>query len=430
MMAANHKTLGGWLESIEAIHSESIELGLERVGLVFKRMFPDGLPYPVITVAGTNGKGSCCAYIESILQASGRSAGKYTSPHLIAFNERIVVNGKMVSDDSIIAAFEKIEIARQDTILTYFEYTTLAAILVFEDQGVDIGVFEVGLGGRLDAVNILDPIVSVITSIGIDHVDWLGDDRDVIGREKAAIARPNRPCIVGEVDVPESIKDYLAEISALPSYIGDDLDIVRHNDGWEIRQGNISVIKDLPLLQNDIDHQYRNAACAVLAVINADISTHDAAIDVAIVEGLTNSAIAGRCQLLSSQPLIVLDVAHNEDSILALREYVQKLSFAGQCHAVFSMLRDKDLNTCVDLMFDLVDEWNIAPLDSSRSASVDELNSAIHAVANSHKKSCHSVNSYTSIQDAFLRVKNAVKSDDCVIVFGSFHVVGDILSIN
>ena len=424
-MVASKKTLSDWLEAIEAIHPESIEFGLERVGLVFQTLFPEGLSYPVITVAGTNGKGSCCAYIESILQASGKISGKYTSPHLVSFNERIVVDAEMADDNSIVAAFEKIENARKDTILTYFEYTTLAAMLVFANQNVDIGIFEVGLGGRLDAVNILDPIVSVITSIGIDHADWLGDNRDAIGLEKAAVARSGRVCVVGELDVPEPVKQYLTEISALPIYIGDGLEVIRHGD-WEIMEEGKTLIKELPTLKSNVDHQYRNAACAMLAVMKAQIDVDDDAIR----QGLRSVAVEGRCQLLSQRPLIVLDVAHNEDSVLALREYIHQLSFSGTCHAVFSILRDKDINTCVRLMRNVVDKWHVAPLDSARSSSIEELNDVIHAVESEHNGQHSSVNSYASIQEAFMRVKNSVNSDDCVIVFGSFHVVGDILSIN
>ena len=423
---ANNKTLSEWLEYIEAIHPKSIEFGLERVWFVYQSLFPEGVPYPVITVAGTNGKGSCCAYIESILQASGKVTGKYTSPHLVRFNERIVVDNKIVSNDFIISAFERIESARKDIVLTYFEYTTLAAMLVFADQAIEIGIVEVGLGGRLDAVNILDPIVSVITSIGIDHVDWLGNDRELIGLEKAAVARSGRPCIVGEANVPESVKQYLIEISALPKYIGNELEIVHFDEGWQIIEDGMSVFNVLPILKNNVDHQYRNAVCAILAVLNANFDVNEDA----IIQGLHEVAVEGRCQLLSFQPLIVLDVAHNEDSVLALREYINQLSFTGRCYAVFSMLHDKDINRCIDLIFDIVDEWHIAPLDLTRSSSVDELNSAVNTIALCHKKKNHLVKSYRSIKEAFIKVKNVVNSDDCVIVFGSFHVVGDILSIN
>lgn len=425
-MAIKNKTLKDWLEYIESIHPESIEFGLERVGIVFRRLFPEGLAFPVITVAGTNGKGSCCAYIESILQSSGYLVGKYTSPHLVTFNERIVVNSGLADDDAIVAAFENIEIARQGTILTYFEYTTLAAMLVFSQKEIGVGVFEVGLGGRLDAVNILDPIVSVITSIGIDHVDWLGDDRALIGLEKAAVARSGRSCIVGEVDVPESVKRYMSQNSVVATYIGSDVKILREKDNWSMIQDGSFMAEAMPLLQNDVDHQYRNAACAVLAVMNANLDVNAEAIR----EGLVNVAVEGRCQVLSRRPYIILDVAHNQDSVLALRDYVKNVPFKGRCYAVFSMLQDKDVHTCVDSMFDMVDEWNVASLNSPRSSSVDELESIIMAVSSLRKSKSSLVVTHTSIHDAFERVKNAVNYDDCIIVFGSFHVVGDILLNN
>lgn len=424
-MRSQTKTLENWLSYIELIHPESIELGLERVNSVFKKMFPEGLSYPVITVAGTNGKGSCCAYIEAILQAANLKIGKYTSPHLVSFNERIVVGTAITDNDLIIAAFEKIEIARGEIVLTYFEYTTLAAMIVFTNEKIDIGVFEVGLGGRLDAVNILNPIVSIITSISVDHIDWLGDDRGEIGLEKAAIARPERHCIVGELDVPDQVKDYLQGIGALPSYIGDDFDVIRDSDNWSLVQGSKVVSNKLPNLKNGADHQYRNAACAVMAVYNANIEVSSDAVN----RGLLDASVTGRCQLLSLRPLIILDVAHNEDSVLALREYIDQLDFIGKCYAVFSMLSDKDVNACVELMFDTVDEWNIAPLDSVRSSSVESLSLALNTAASHRNVECF-IHSYTSIQDAFNKVKNAVNSDDCVIVFGSFHVVGDILLTN
>ena len=380
-----NRSLSAWLDYIEAVHPQEIEFGLTRVAAVFNRLFPEGLPYPVITVAGTNGKGSCCAYLEAILMAQTKVVGKYTSPHLQQFNERIMLNAQMVDDAAIVNAFSLIEGARAEIELTYFEFATLAALIIFAEQSVDVAVLEVGLGGRLDAVNILDPLVSVVTSVGLDHVDWLGSDRGQIALEKAAIARSGRPCVVGEPDFPDEASDFLHALGAKLCRLGHELNIssvlpIKDQDTWAV----LAQVEGLPLIDmaglsgvnNSVvnkpaAHQYRNAACAITAAAYFNHLAWQSSLSVAVLnQALNKTAPIGRCQVLSQEPLIVLDVAHNEDSVVALRDFLAHFSVSGKTYAVFSMLRDKDIAQSLEVMIELIDDWHIAELTVPRAASV------------------------------------------------------------
>ncbi len=429
-------TLSEWLGYIEEIHVSSMDLTLDRVKLVFERLLPEGVPFRVVTVAGTNGKGSCCAYLESILLAAGYSVGKYTSPHITRFNERICLNGSMVDDELVCAAFSRIEAARADVSLTYFEYTTLAALLVFAEQAVEVVVCEVGLGGRMDAVNILDPEVTIVTSIGLDHTQWLGDTREAIAMEKVAVARPHSTCVIGELDIPQVMLDYLVDNNSKACCLNQHFSVdLADDDCWNIKRlisntpseastgvdssGDYDYwVEGLPKPIIAARHQYQNAACATMALLQTDLKVSAAHIH----QGIENASIAGRCQILMAEPLVIVDVAHNKDSVEALYQFVVDQKVKGDCYAVFSMLNDKDIEACVACMAPLISEWHIAPLNVPRASLVEDLREVIHL-----NDPAIGISEHSSVGQAYQILKKQVKSTDCLIVFGSFHVVGDII---
>lgn len=452
-------TLSDWLDYIESLHSADIEFGLTRVSEVFARLFPQEFSCRVITVGGTNGKGSTCSLIEQILIQAGFSCGKNTSPHIDAFNERITVNGCLASDADIVRAFQKVDLSRQEVELTYFEFTFLAALVVFDEQNLDFAICEVGLGGRLDAVNILSPEVSVITNIGLDHTQWLGDTRDAIAAEKIAVARTGMPCIIGDTDLPLTAQTYISD-HRIPSLINSkDFTYRIESNYWQIdisdtvnsvnaksKSGSCvinsclikvkqGVLKNLPLLSGQ--HQYQNASCAILAVLSlSGISLEKSHIDYA----LTNNYLVGRCQVLNEKPLIIIDVAHNQDSVHALSQFVESKKLSKQLseqlskqtildknvvnktYAVVSMLDDKDIELSLSQISSQIDEWHIAELAVPRAASKEKIHAAIAKIQPKSKVYC-----YDSIESAHDSVKKSLDYADCLVVFGSFFVVSDIL---
>ena len=425
-------SLENWLNYIEELHSAEIKFGLDRVNEVFVRLFSGKFSCRVITVGGTNGKGSTCALIERILLSAGYCCGKHTSPHILDFNERIVVNGENAHDVLLIQAFEQVEKHRQETLLTYFEFTFLAALVIFQEKNLDFVICEVGMGGRLDAVNILSPEVSVITNIGLDHTQWLGETRAEIALEKVAISRPHKPCIVGDNDFPKNARQYLLDndvVSLLydANYVAEILD-----DGWqlkvepEIKQGltlDDDCLQLLPKLTTN--HQYQNASCAILAVL----SLENIQLDHANVEAaLIHNHLLGRCQILREKPYIIIDVAHNPDSIAALSQFIESSELVLneeseiKTIAVISMLDDKDINNSLKEMGIKIDEWYVAELNVARAASREKIVGAIRASQESAK-----VFQFEKLTTAFDAAKDSLKSEDCLLVFGSFFVVNDIL---
>ena len=440
---SKRKNLTEWLDYIEHLHSAEIEFGLTRVNQVFNALFPNGLDCRVITVGGTNGKGSTCTLIEKILLDAGYSCGKNTSPHIVNFNERVAINGNFASDDELVDAFETIDLKRQKILLTYFEFTFLAALVIFQKREVDFAICEVGMGGRLDAVNILSPEASIITNIGLDHTQWLGNTREAIALEKVAISRPHKPCIVGDADFPTKSCDYLLEKKSKGLIYSKDFHIDSNEaPSWQIIVSEFdeyfpdrdeSLLKNLPKLE--AVHHYQNASCAILALLsmkNVKINS------VGIKKALTDSHIIGRCQILNQAPLIIVDVAHNIDSVKALCQFVRlkksKIANQGKTIAIISMLDDKDMNASLQQINEEIDEWYIAELPVTRAANIEKIKSAIQfAQGNSKKGSIKNlkksliVKEFDSIKTAFTQVKKSIKPSDCVVVFGSFFVVSDIL---
>ncbi|MEW9572549.1 bifunctional tetrahydrofolate synthase/dihydrofolate synthase [Rhodanobacter sp. Si-c] len=420
------RTLAEWLSYQEHVNPRSIELGLERVRSVWRRM---GAPAParrVITVGGTNGKGSTVALLEATVQGAGLRVGVFTSPHLLAYNERVRIDGHDVDDAALVASFERIEAARGDTPLTYFEYGTLAALDLFARAGLDVAVLEVGLGGRLDAVNIVDADVAVITTVDLDHMDWLGPDRDSIGREKAGIARAGRPAIVGEVDPPQGLLEALAATGARIERAGTDFLAELHADGWLWRHRDGTAM-DLPAPALAAPVQYANAATAIAALhalwIDGDpLAPQDAY--AAICHGLRQARIAARLQSLGGDPPLIVDVGHNPQAARALAAWLDAQPPA-RTHAVYGALADKDVAGVIAALDARIDHWHLAGLDgvSPRGLAVDALADILRQTLPQANCDRHG-----DVAGALAAARAAARPGERILAFGSFFVAAAVMA--
>lgn len=414
------RTLPEWLARIESVHPRDIELGLERVHAVLEAMDLRQPSFTAITVAGTNGKGSTVAMIETCLREAGYRVGAYTSPHLIRYNERVRIDGRDATDEQLCAAFERIERKRGSVALTYFEFGTVAAFEMFRARDVEIAVLEVGMGGRLDAVNAIDADVAVVTSIGIDHTAWLGTDRESIGREKAGIFRAGRPAICGDPQPPASIAASAERVGARLLQLNRDFFAEPADNGWVWRFGtNVRTGLPFPALRGD--YQLRNAACALTAL--AAISDRFPLSQAQLRAGLMHAIVPGRLQVLPGQPLRVFDVAHNPDAALALAATLKRQFVRGITHAVFGMLKDKDIAGTVRAMQDVVNRWYVATLPTRRAATAEEILGILTSVGVNGP-----ARPYVDIRAAYAAARRAAGKDDRILVFGSFYAVGDILA--
>jgi len=414
-------TVDEWLSYQERLHSTSIDLGLERVIDVRDRLGlrPD---FPIITVGGTNGKGSTCAMLETILSCAGYRVGCYTSPHLIRYNERIRIGQTPVSDEDLCAAFSAIETARGDTSLTYFEFGTLAALWLFCKSGLDAAVLEVGLGGRLDAVNAFDADCAIVTSVDLDHQEYLGDTVEAIGFEKAGIFRPGKPAIFSDKQVPASVTQYAAEIGANLQLAGRDFDYRRLDTHWQFhgRRGNRYALP-FPALRGS--YQLNNAA-GVLAALDSlwdvlPIAQQD------VKRGLLEVSLPGRLQVLPGRPAVVLDVAHNPHAARVLADSMGSMGFYQNSFAVFSMLQDKDIRSVIDIVKHRFDAWFIAAIDHPRGAPVEFLRQQITEVAPDKP-----IHAFSSIASAYSHACDVAEQNDRIVVFGSFYTVADVLRVH
>lgn len=378
--------------------------------------------FRTVTVTGTNGKGSAVAMLEAILRAAGYRVGTYTSPHLIKYNERVRVDGVDATDAALCAAFERIESARGEIPLTYFEFGTLAAFDQFARAPIDVAVLEVGLGGRLDAVNAIDADAALITSIGIDHVQWLGDTREAIGREKAGVFRKNRPAICADPAPPASIAAQAQALGATLYQRNRDFSVERTDSGWVWRAGG-TLRAGLPPPALRGDYQLDNAAGALMA-----IETLKEVLPVSqahIREGLLAANVRGRFQVLPGLPVRVLDVAHNPDAVRVLAQTLTQQTVTGRTFAVFGMLRDKDMVGAVQSLRDIVDAWYVTTLGGTeRGASAEEVAQAI-ARAGLDKP----VTRFNDARAAYAAARRDAGPADRIVVFGSFYMVGDILAL-
>ncbi|MCF6337032.1 MAG: bifunctional tetrahydrofolate synthase/dihydrofolate synthase [Gammaproteobacteria bacterium] len=422
-------TLKDWLTWQETLYPVEIDLGLERVGAVLARLKLTRPDFTVITVAGTNGKGSCVAMLEAILLAAGHRVGSYTSPHLLRYNERIKLEGRSVDDAMLCASFERIDQARADIRLTCFEFGTLAAIDILHHAEVDVAILEVGLGGRLDAVNIVDANVALITAIDVDHVEWLGSDREMIAREKAGILRKGRPAVCADPTPPASLLSVAESLEVPLSLLGQDFFVERPDeqgvDGLWSWCDSQHRFENLPLPALAGDFQLNNAAgvLAVLAAVNAEFPVDVAA----IAQGLQSVSLPGRFQVLPGVPLHIFDVAHNAQSARALADNLVRQDCQGRTFAVLGMLADKDIDTVVAQLRWVVDYWYLAPLPVPRSASAEQLRAALLAGPAEIPVGNVSIDIFVDVAEAYQAALAASTAKDCIVVTGSFYTVAAVL---
>lgn len=406
-------TLEQWLEWQANLHSHAIDLGLDRVAKVWKRL-GRRLNVPVITIAGTNGKGSGVAMLEAIYQAAGYQVGSYTSPHLFAYNERIKINQQPVSDEEIVGAFEAIEQSRGEVPLTYFEYGTLAALVVFASRSLNVVILEVGLGGRLDAVNIIDADVSLITSIGLDHQDWLGDSIEEIAREKAGILRSGHASVYGSSNMPASIGDVATNLGSTLYRLGEEFRIERQENAWSFHSGDI-VRSGLPFPRLRGEHQLNNAASVlmVLQLLNGELPVDQRAIR----EGLLSAKNPGRFEVVAENNVTwIYDVAHNPHAVEMLKQNIEGFPANGKRYALLAMLKDKDAEGVYEIIRPEIDCWVIAGLDVDRGLSVDQWEKMSWLEPESR-------NFFGSVPNAIDWLESRLLPGDLVLVLGSFYTV-------
>ncbi|MDH3639299.1 MAG: bifunctional tetrahydrofolate synthase/dihydrofolate synthase [Gammaproteobacteria bacterium] len=419
------RTLSDWLAYIETVHRRSIDMGLDRVRMVLTRLVTPWPEFAVVSIAGTNGKGSTTAMLDAILRESGYIVGRYTSPHLVHYRERICVNGNPVSEAELCAVFADIESARGDIPLTYFEFSTLAALLLFKQRSVDIAVLEVGMGGRMDAVNVMDADVAVITNVAIDHVKWLGASREHIAVEKAGIMRPTRPVIFVEPVPPQSVLRLASEVNAQLFLLTRDFGFADHGDSWDW-WGPSRRIDQLPRPNITGDIQVQNAAGVMMAVDR--LQSRCPIPEAAIARGLRSVVIHGRFQLMVGPPEIVLDVAHNVAAAQVLAENLDAYPTVGRTLAVLGLMRDKDVEAIVENLAARISRWFVGTIDDPRGATAGEVGKRVGATL-IQKRATNQISEYSSVRRAFLAARAVASEQDRILVFGSFHAVGDILGL-
>jgi dihydrofolate synthase/folylpolyglutamate synthase len=412
------RTLAEWLELHESVHAKSIDLDLDRVGRVADELSLRPVPYPVITVGGTNGKGSTVAHLAALLGASGVRTGAFTSPHLLRYNERIRIDGGEASDPELIASFERIEAARGSTTLTFFEYNTLAALLIFAARRVEAAVLEVGLGGRLDATNLIDADVAVLCSVGMDHRDYLGDDLESIGREKAGILRSGRPAVLGSSEMPASVFAAIARTGAHALIAGRDFTWNIDADTWSYH-GLRQRYSGLPPSALAGAIQYRNAATAIAALEALALPQE---LDRQLIStALAHVSLAGRFQILPGPVEWILDVSHNEPAARVLARHLTERRCAGRTFAVAGILRDKDVPGIGRALARQIDCWILCTLSGLRGSNAAELAARLAPFINANAELANCV------ADGCALAREQARPGDRVLVFGSFPVVGSAL---
>jgi dihydrofolate synthase/folylpolyglutamate synthase len=415
-------SLDQWLAYQTQAHPQAIDLGLERLSLVLERLQWRVPQVPIVTIAGTNGKGSVAAYCTAILTAAGHRVGTFTSPHLLDYRERIQINNRYVSSQELVSVFEKIEAARGEVSLTFFEYNTMAALLLFEAAKLDAWVLEVGMGGRLDAVNVVDPDVAVVTSIGLDHQEFLGTSLEAIAREKAGIFRRARPAVLGSTSVPQIIETIADSIGARLKRPGIEYRSTRQDAVWHYHGPRW----DLPQLPPPAlwgETQYDNAATAIAAV--EEIDTRLGVSAAAVARGLRSARLVGRFQVIAPsaarRPTWILDVAHNPDAARVLARNLRALPAAGRTLGVCGILADKDSVGIVEQLRDCIDVWWFAPTDGARGFSGAALAQGVAAQLKGPG------NVAAGIPEACRAACAAAGPTDRIVIFGSFHTVGPAL---
>jgi dihydrofolate synthase/folylpolyglutamate synthase len=411
-----------WLSVLETRHSKEIDMGLDRVSRVKNQL---GIHYscPVIMVAGTNGKGSTCAMLEAILMQAGYRVGLYSKPHFLDFNERARINGIPVNDDVFVQVFDQVEAARGDISLTYFEFTTLAICKLLADAPLDVVILEVGLGGRLDAVNVIDADVSIVTSVDIDHVDYLGDTREKIGFEKAGIFRAGKVAICSDPQPPQSLIDHANAIGADLRLFGRDFNYNGDKQQWnfggrEQRRNSLAY----PSLRGA--NQLLNAS-AVLAALEA--LRHELPVGAQEVRtGLVMVDLPGRFQVLPGRPTVVLDVAHNPHAAATLAQNLDNMGFHAYTYAVFGSMLDKDIAGVIAQLKDKVDHWCVCDLPLPRAAASEQLAQELQTAGVLEDKE-HSLQKFSNPEDAYMFAMSKAGENDRIVAFGSFLTVAGVM---
>ncbi|MDO9004982.1 MAG: bifunctional tetrahydrofolate synthase/dihydrofolate synthase [Aquabacterium sp.] len=419
MAGSKFQSLSDWLTYLESLHPKTIALGLERVAQVKQRLNLQP-QFPVIIVGGTNGKGSVCAMLESVLHAAGYKVGCYTSPHLLDYNERVRIAKRQANDAELCASFAEIEQVRGDIALTYFEFGTLAAMQCFISHKVDVAILEVGLGGRLDAVNVFDADVAVVTSVDIDHVDYLGDTREQIAFEKAGIFRKGCVAICADSDVPQALRRHAQEIGAELWCIGSEFGFAKHDGQWDYRSnvGSRSALS-YPALRGAFQLSNASAVLAALDAVRDKLPVNMQSVR----RGLAEVELAGRFQFVPGRPQLILDVAHNPHAARSLAQNLANLPPA-KTFAVFSMLKDKDMDGVVRALDEQVDVWLVAGIDAPRGATTAEL---VHVLQNAGVRG--EVKPCVSLVDAVNEARNRASENDRIAAFGSFYTVAEVMRV-
>ena len=420
-MSETPRDLAGWIDFISAQHSSEIDLGLDRLRQAANQLGLSHFNCPLITVAGTNGKGSSITALESFYIGAGYRTACYTSPHLTVFNERIRIDGAFVTDDELCAAFADINSARGLIPLTYFEFATLAAFVVFLRYELDIILLEVGLGGRLDATNLFPADVALITSIGIDHTEWLGKDRETIGAEKAGIIHPGSIAVISDPAPPQNVLAIARDRAERVYFLNQDFHYsIKHTDWcW---QSDRKLLAELPFSQLHGLPQFNNLA-GVLMCIDA-LQDSLPVSDESIRRVLPSIKMPGRFQIIAGAPQIILDVSHNPDSVALLAENLNSLPLSGRTHAVVAMLKDKDIRESLSRINSSIDCWYVGGLSVPRAEDVNGLKAVLNEM---EPAGC--VKSSNTVAEAWEEAYSEARADDRIVVFGSFHTVGVIIDI-
>ena len=410
--------LNDWLTYIEALHPKDIEMGLGRVAEVKQRLNLS-IAFPIITVAGTNGKGSTCAMLERIYHAAGYRVGTYSSPHFLRYSERVRVACQEISDNDLIAAFRAVEAARQTTQLTYFEYGTLAAMWHFSQAKLDVVILEVGLGGRLDAVNVFEPDCAIVTSVDLDHMEFLGSTRESIALEKAGIFRAGTPAICGEDQPPQTLITYAQKIAADLRLIQHDFGFERELEAWTYR-GQHKHLEHLPMPALKGDFQLENASCVLTAIeaLQARLP-----VDVkAIHDGLSTVTLRGRFQTVAQRPEVILDVAHNPHAAKSLATNLKQSAAQGKTLAVFAMLADKDIAGVIQALSECIDVWYVAEIHHARASSARAVVAMILEQLPQAK-----IQTFETVTGAYHQACIDAGENDRIIALGSFFTVAEVM---
>ena len=421
-MKRRFDTVNEWLEWQQTVHPLNIDFKLERILSVYEKLDVAKIAKKIITVAGTNGKGSTVSFLESILCKNNINVGTFTSPHILKYNERIKINGKEIDDESLLNVFELIDQKRGNTTLTYFEFATLSAFYLFSKADLDVVVLEVGLGGRLDATNIIDSDISIITSIGIDHTEFLGDTIDSIALEKAGVMRSFKKCIFAQENPPSVLYKYSKNRSVNLLTHNNDYTVNRYSDSWSIVSKAME-IHNIPNLKMIGDYQYNYATASVIAL--NDILPEALSNQELLKNALCDTLIPGRFQYLQHSPDIILDVAHNEDAAKSLATNIKRLGYK-KIHVVLGILADKDVYSIVKPFSLLVDHWHIGTISSERGMNAEEIKFRIKSLF----KNKFSIETYNSISAAYHGAVNQQDDNTLILVYGSFYTVSEALQSN